>query len=567
MRVAPEVSPGREDHEAGPAEPESTFAERGKVAASEESDDEIDFFDVPALSSESFYGPPQMPRAVAAVARLFPAYDAKALLPYALVLLSVGLCFVLVPIARMSLVPLSVNRGMAIFGRSTLRVLNDAFLALFFTPYMWDEVYPCVLSKRQWRKYALSGVGLFAVSAVLLTAYGEEDFTRALQDIPLGVQIGTAVEDTLQTLYHSCVPVLFMMPTVRKALKMMPYPGYRATSCAMNYGAALVIFYGITALVLYAFGNSFVLALGPGSLLVWAGCLWLDRDFKAVRHAGYGVAANFISRGAGLGAASVLAFLLPRLRGTSGGTLIMLATFSFAFGLLRACWSGVARKLWKDPDAQAHLFSLQVVEDTLGELCFLGARLDSPLFWLAAVLNSVKQVVRDTAVLSNAVHGGVRLFRGLPELTLKEEASRFELQWRMLKQNLMSELIANVCLPVLFLSDMLWAAIGVGADTFTAGLSGEDIAHQLGAFAVLLVMEVVSHRIVTMLLKKRMHQLALRGIYTDASTKAPVTGSYVQRRTQSGLNSYFLKKWPVFVSLLYFALQDSVLRAVPLSQL
>eukprot|EP00753_Platysulcus_tardus_P003031 PLAT1219.1.p1 GENE.PLAT1219.1~~PLAT1219.1.p1 ORF type:complete len:565 (-),score=158.45 PLAT1219.1:240-1934(-) len=543
-----------------------------EIEEEEEMKDDFDIFDVPTLDGESFYGEPQMPPWVLAIARLFPSYEAKALLPYALMAISIGLGFLLVPMARMSRVAMSDSPAMAITGRVLLRVLNDFFLVFFFTPYMWDEVYPCVLSKRQWRLYGGITTFVLTVSAVLLTVSGgEEQLRLTLKGAPFHFQLGTAIEDTFQVFVHSFLPCLLMLPSIRRCLGWNSYPGLRFVRSVMRYASPTVVVYSAVALCFNSFGINSVLALSPLTMAVWAIALLCDRKVDATRDMFYGIALSFITRGGALGASAILGVLLPATRGVAGGTLITLFLFNLGFSLLRLSWVGVARKLFKGKyDSQAHLLALQIVDDVLGELVFLGSRIDSLTFWLAAVVNSVKQVVRDTALLSNVSERGWRRLRGLPALSAAEETSRFELQWRMLSQNLFSEMTASIILPLLFLFDLGWSAVGFAAPAFTAGLSGEAIAHQLAAFGVLLLMEVVTHRIVKTLLHRRLAKLVRKGMYapgdgTIVASSGAGRPSFTRRKQQSADAAYWLRKWPVFVALCLYALQDSILRVTALT--
>eukprot|EP00753_Platysulcus_tardus_P013393 PLAT3670.2.p1 GENE.PLAT3670.2~~PLAT3670.2.p1 ORF type:complete len:551 (-),score=142.30 PLAT3670.2:178-1830(-) len=539
-----------------------------KKEPQEDVEADFDAFDIPELSGESFYGTSVMPKYVTAIARRFPSLDEKELLPYTLLVMALGLCFFLVPLVRMSLVPPADNRAMSVAGRASLKILNDSFLLFFFAPFLWDSIYPCVMSKRQWRLFARWAIGIYSISAVLLTTFGSDAFTRS-EKPPFEISLLTAIEDVSQLLVHSIGAAVLMLPAVRKLLGWRVYPHLRLQSSAVGWGFAINVLYTAVAFVFNNFGNPVVLGFGPATLLVWAVAFVLDRNFDGKRNMGYGLALSYITRAGGVGAGALLAVILPIFRSSAAGPLIMLFIFNIAFSFLRLCWRIVSRKLFgNNYDSQAHLFALQIIDDVMGELVFLGARLDSGYFWLAAALNSVKQVLRDTAVLSNFAERSWRRLRGKASLSDEEELVRFELQWRMLKQNLFSELCANLCLPWLFSIDLLWSSIGMGAPAFTSKMNGEEIAHQMGAFGILLLMEVVTHRVVTTLLKRRMAELASKGVFKKpAGRKKSITGSFIHKRNESEMLSYWLRCWPVFTSLLLYAVQDSVLQTAPLTLL
>jgi len=84
------------------------------------------------------------------------------------------------------------------------------------------------------------------------------------------------------------------------------------------------------------------------------------------------------------------------------------------------------------------------------------------------------------------------------------------LRYHLCEQNLFSELLAAVVVPLAVSLDLLFSALGFGVNTLTTGLDSSEQILLIQMYGVILSVELVTHAIVKFLLQRQL--TAFRGV-------------------------------------------------------
>eukprot|EP00753_Platysulcus_tardus_P014698 PLAT4432.2.p1 GENE.PLAT4432.2~~PLAT4432.2.p1 ORF type:complete len:665 (+),score=272.81 PLAT4432.2:57-2051(+) len=316
-------------------------------------------------------------------------------------------------------------------------------------------------------------------------------------------------------------------------------------SKTMAVGCVLMLVGANSAPSFTAFGID-LLSVSFLTIVPWLVALLLDvRAKRMAEYRGcvwYALAFTFLIEGLASGAAAsligyveVVSSFMDEYR-----QVVVFFLFSFTYSGLRSVVGRTMRTFFGSKDGLIFMFVVQLFEDVFLELAFLGVASFSGAFFLIMSITIVRQLVRDTTVVKDSLGAWWRRFRGKPEPTLAEERHKFEVFSRVMEQNLLSEMLAAVFVPLALWSDTIFT---VGKPTVTAGLSQEAIADQLVVYVFLLFVELAVHRLVHVLLQRRLDKLrgsraaVPHGMQTGSSRITLDIGSHRSMRdVESGLS-------------------------------
>jgi len=106
-------------------------------------------------------------------------------------------------------------------------------------------------------------------------------------------------------------------------------------------------------------------------------------------------------------------------------------------------------------------------------------------------------------------------------LDICAEAQNMLFRYRLGKQNLVSELLAVLVIPLIIVVDLIFSAIGFGVDTITFELSTDDKLRLLQLYGVLFIMQVLANILITHLLNRQLADLRARVRVTSVVTADP----------------------------------------------
>jgi len=174
-------------------------------------------------------------------------------------------------------------------------------------------------------------------------------------------------------------------------------------------------------------------------------------------------------------------------------------------------------------------FPIQLFDDLFTEIIFLSVDPFSAVFFGMLIFYFVRDVVRD------AGYGWLVLdwIRGKHEIDLRSRCRALLLRYHLCEQNLFSELLAAVVVPLAVACDLVFSALGFGANTITAGLNASEQIALLQMYGVLLSVELLTHAVVRRLMNRQL--FALRAIvqtqpHTQENNKFVSTGNTGKRR-------------------------------------
>eukprot|EP00753_Platysulcus_tardus_P011323 PLAT3282.1.p1 GENE.PLAT3282.1~~PLAT3282.1.p1 ORF type:complete len:540 (+),score=154.16 PLAT3282.1:101-1720(+) len=212
-----------------------------------------------------------------------------------------------------------------------------------------------------------------------------------------------------------------------------------------------------------------------------------------------------------------------------------LVFFTLLFSILRLQLTWVFKRLVKDPQLWSPLlFGLQLIEDLMMEVLYVGVAVNSASFWVVLFFSILKQVLRDSFL----VHLGWIRLKGIitgHKVTLQQQRAHLANSWRVLEQNLASELLSACVLPIMLLLDLMYREAGVpGDDVVIASMpTASAVVEQVGAYVLLLCGELAVHAITHWLILSRVAALQepsavyAAGDVEDAKSESGVKGEGV----------------------------------------
>jgi len=158
-------------------------------------------------------------------------------------------------------------------------------------------------------------------------------------------------------------------------------------------------------------------------------------------------------------------------------------------------------------------FPIQLFDDLFTGIIFLSVEPFSKLFFAMVVFHFFRDIIRDAGygwILLDWLRGTC----GTTKLDLTTRSRDMLLRYHLCAQNLFSELLANLVIPLAVTCDILFTKFGYGVNTITIGLTQTERTVLLQMFSVLLCVQLLTHAVVIFLLKRQL--LAFRGLLARA---------------------------------------------------
>eukprot|EP00753_Platysulcus_tardus_P008925 PLAT171.3.p1 GENE.PLAT171.3~~PLAT171.3.p1 ORF type:complete len:585 (+),score=190.74 PLAT171.3:152-1906(+) len=248
-----------------------------------------------------------------------------------------------------------------------------------------------------------------------------------------------------------------------------------------------------------------------GIMFFWMIALLRDKSARQryIRCAWYGTMFAYINDMVGYGGSSTLTMITAISRSISVELAPLLAyiMFSVIFSGLRLLVSTTAVTYFGGQDGMLFLFPIQLLEDLLSELAFLGVTSFSSTFFAIVAVTVLRQLIRDTSLVEDTADRALRWLRSQPPAPLHVRRARFEMHSRILEQNVVSELVVAILLPLMLLADIYMPH---GAASITAGMSRAVALDQVAVYSFLLVIEVAVHWFIHQFKLKQLRRLAPR---------------------------------------------------------
>eukprot|EP00753_Platysulcus_tardus_P011327 PLAT3282.13.p1 GENE.PLAT3282.13~~PLAT3282.13.p1 ORF type:complete len:541 (+),score=132.24 PLAT3282.13:163-1785(+) len=347
------------------------------------------------------------------------------------------------------------------------------------------------------------------------------------------------------TLMHSSsvllLPFSFSTLSLRTPLVRFQLPGaeeklLHTSSSAVSWllTPLIVVLYGYT--LLRFFSGVALGAVAFSSPIIMQIAILLDRRKPETgwKSAFYALTAGFNGLALSTGAGELISLVVPYSRRLPLvlRTPAALVFFAILFSVLRRQWMWIVKRLLKDPQLWSPLlFGLQLIEDLMMEVLYVGVAVNSASFWVVLFFSILKQVLRDSFL----VHLGWVRLKGIitgHKVTLQQQRAHLANSWRVLEQNLASELLSACVLPIMLLLDLMYREAGVpGDDVVIASMpTASAVVEQVGAYVLLLCGELAVHAITHWLILSRVAALQepsavyAAGDVEDAKSESGVKG-------------------------------------------
>jgi len=144
------------------------------------------------------------------------------------------------------------------------------------------------------------------------------------------------------------------------------------------------------------------------------------------------------------------------------------------------------------------LLPLQLFDDIFTDIIFLSVEPFSALFVAMIVFFFFRDVVRDVGL-------GWMLWDWLRgnQYGIEEKGRTLLLRYHLTEQNLFSEMLAVIIVPLVVGCDAFFSYFNFGTDTISFGLDANEQLQVLLMYAVLLGVEIVNHVVVRLLLTRQ----------------------------------------------------------------
>jgi len=160
----------------------------------------------------------------------------------------------------------------------------------------------------------------------------------------------------------------------------------------------------------------------------------------------------------------------------------------------------------RSPDVDALsgflVFPLQLFDDIFTDIIFLTVKPFSALFFLLVIFHIVRDTFRD-AGLYGRIYRFVRRQCGCR--TEPDSAGKLLYRYHLAKQNMLSELLSVLVVPLCVAYDLFYTYVGYGVNTITRGLTQIKRVEALQMYGVLFLAETLNHKLIQYLLKKQLH--------------------------------------------------------------
>jgi len=148
-------------------------------------------------------------------------------------------------------------------------------------------------------------------------------------------------------------------------------------------------------------------------------------------------------------------------------------------------------------------FPIQLFDDLFTDLLFLSVKPFSALFVGMIVFYFMRDIIRDSGYGWKALDW----MRGKRAMDIRFQSRDLLLRYHLGEQNLLSELLAGIVVPVAVACDYVFSELEFGANTITKGMTSREQIGVLQMYGVLLCVEIVTHVIVRRLLKRQLSAL------------------------------------------------------------
>eukprot|EP00753_Platysulcus_tardus_P000399 PLAT10411.1.p1 GENE.PLAT10411.1~~PLAT10411.1.p1 ORF type:complete len:615 (+),score=129.40 PLAT10411.1:77-1846(+) len=511
----------------------------------------------------------KVPAVVAALSCFLRAPSNASRVRTALLVLSAIICVVFAVILQVSAMPYAVNRAAVIIFNLLQDCGLDLCLTLGLIVPIWAAMYPALLTRRQWMVWATYHMAVMAMVSLVMNVGGFRlsDITYppgSPRASPAWRYPFAIISALVPGLSLAIEPTLLMLSPVRRLFCLQPFDTtglFKWTGVKWpSFASEIVVSIGLVGT---GMGYQVVLFFTGilSGILVIGGLL---HDNKRLDDGKVSLAALYLNVFYAWRLIRLVRDLpvtiyigtsvLAGVRAMPGGEIMLITVVQLAVAALRRMLNAVARRLFGDrADNAALRFALQIADDFMTGLVFLGSRVDNPLFWLALVVNVLRQLQRDTGLLSRAVRACLRKPVKVETGTMQQRHAQWELRWRLQQQTAITELIASFGMPLLVLLDASTTVTGAGTAVFVEGMTAEEKVQQLAALLVLLLAELGTHVVSGHYQKKQLQEHVRAMVGDDVKLQQQALEAH-----SKDVDAYWLRNWPLLAGVLVALLPNSI---------
>jgi len=199
-----------------------------------------------------------------------------------------------------------------------------------------------------------------------------------------------------------------------------------------------------------------------------------------------------------------LVTIFDEMSGSTTSQVLVLLVWSLFMAFVYALWKASAIMALGPKRMSSFLvFGVQIFDDLFTDIIFLSVEPFGTVFYALISFQFFRDVARDTALVSY-IHTCLSKPEGV---SLQEKQRVFFYHYHLAEQNLFSEFMSSLVLPVSVGMDYALTAAGFGVNTITFSLTQGQRLDLLQMFGVLFIIEVVTHVVVRFILKRQLTNL------------------------------------------------------------